>query len=104
VGESSADLAGLLVAHDAYLLSLHGKPDAVKNGLTGEQRFFIAFAQRWRRLQTDATLHHQIAADSHAPPACRADLVRNVEAWARAFDVKSGDKLYLKPEARFRAW
>ncbi|HMI18152.1 MAG TPA: M13 family metallopeptidase [Sphingomonas sp.] len=104
VGESSADLAGLLVAHDAYLLSLHGKRDVVKNGLTGEQRFFIAFAQRWRRLQTDAALQRQIATDTHAPPVCRADLVRNVEAWARVFGVRPGDKLYLKPEARFRVW
>jgi endothelin-converting enzyme/putative endopeptidase len=104
VSESSADLAGLLAAHDAYLLSLHGKNDVVKDGLTGEQRFFIAFAQRWRRLQTDAALQHQIATDSHAPPACRADLVRNAGAWARAFSVKPGDKLYLKPEERFRLW
>jgi putative endopeptidase len=104
VGESSADLAGLLAAHDAYLLSLHGRHDVIKTGLTGEQRFFIAFAQRWRRLQTDAALQRQIASDSHAPPQCRADLVRNVEAWAHAFDLKDGDELYLKPGARFQVW
>ena len=104
VGESSADLAGLLIAHDAYLRARHGKPDRVKNGLSGEQRFFIAFAQRWRRLQTDASLHHQIESDIHAPPACRGNLVRNVDAWDWAFAVKPGDKLYLEPAARFRIW
>lgn len=104
VGESDADLAGLLMAHDAYLRALRGKPDRVRNGLTGEQRFFIAFAQRWRRLQTDVSLHHQIDTDIHAPPACRGNLVRNVDAWDQAFGIKPGDKLYLEPAARFRIW
>jgi len=104
VGESIADLAGLLAAHDAYLRSLHGRPDIVKDGLTGEQRFFVAFAQRWRRVQTDAALHRQIASDIHAPPECRGNLVRNVTAWVRAFGVKPSDRLYLEPEARFRIW
>jgi len=103
VGESSADLAGLLVAHEAYRRSLGGKPDAVKNGLTGEQRFFVAFAQRWRRLQTDASLRRQIETDTHAPPACRSNLVRNVTAWDEAFGVRPGDKLY-QPTERFRIW
>lgn len=104
LGESSADLAGLSVAHDAYLRALHGKRDVVKNGLTGEQRFFLAFARRWRRLQTDAALRRQIASDIHAPPACRANLVRNVAAWARAFGVKPGDKLYLEPQVHIAIW
>jgi len=104
VGESSADLAGLLVAHDAYRRALGGKPDIVRNGLTGEQRFFVAFAQRWRRLQTDASLGHQIETDTHAPPACRGNLVRDVTAWDAAFGVRAGDKLYLEPSARFRIW
>jgi predicted metalloendopeptidase len=104
LGESAADLAGLAVAHDAYLRSLHGRPDRVRNGLTGDQRFFIAFAERWRRLQTDAALRRRIATDTHAPPACRSNLVRNIAAWARAFDVKPGDRLYLKSEARVLVW
>lgn len=104
LGESVSDLAGLAIAHDAYLLSLHGRRDVVRSGLTGEQRFFIAFAQRWRRLQTDAALRQQIATDNHAPPACRSNLVRNVDAWARAFDVRPGDRLYLAPEARVQIW
>lgn len=103
-GESLADLVGLQVAHDAYMLSLHGKPDVVKNGLTGEQRFFIAFAERWRKRQTDAALRQQVAADTHLPPEYRADAVRNLDAWYAAFDIKPGDKLYLKPEDRVRIW
>jgi putative endopeptidase len=80
-GEDIADLTGLIVAHDAYILSLHGKPDVIKNGFTGEQRFFLAWARRWRRLQTDASLRNQIATDTHAPWEFRADTVRNLETW-----------------------
>lgn len=104
LGENSADLAGLLVAHDAYVLSLDGKPDTVRDGLTGDQRFFVAFARRWRKLQTDTALRQQIAADTHAPGEYRADTVRNLEPWVRAFEVKPGDRLYLPPEARFQIW
>ncbi|MEO8373700.1 MAG: M13 family metallopeptidase [Sphingomonas bacterium] len=104
LAESAADLAGLAGAHDAYLLSLRGRPDSVKSGLTGEQRFFIAFAQRWRGPQTDAALRRQIETDTHAPAACRSNLVRNSAAWVRAFNVKPGDELYLRPEARIGIW
>lgn len=104
LAESAADLAGLSVAYDAYRLSLHGRRDVVRNGLTGDQRFFVAFAQRWRRLQTDAALRRQIAADTHAPPAYRSDIVRNLPEWIAAFGVKPGDRLYLKPEDRVRIW
>jgi len=104
LSESAADLVGLTIAHDAYLLSLHGRRDVVRNGLTGEQRFFIAFAQRWRRQQTGASLQRQIATDNHAPPQCRSGLVRNVDAWSRAFNVRPGDTLYLEPDARIRIW
>ncbi len=104
LGENIADLAGLLVAHDAYVLSLKGKPDAVIGGLTGEQRFFLAFAQRWRKTQTEAALRRQVASDNHAPGEYRSDGVRNVDAWYKAFDVVPGDKLYLKPEDRIAIW
>jgi predicted metalloendopeptidase len=104
LSESAADLTGLVIAHDAYLLSLRGRADVVRNGLTGEQRFYIAFAQRWRRQQSDAALRQQIASDSHAPPQCRAGLVRNVDAWTRAFNVQPGDRLYVAPEARIHIW
>ncbi len=104
LGENIADLAGLLVAHDAYVRSLKGKPDAVIDGLSGEQRFFLAFAQRWRKTQSEAALRRQIASDSHAPGEYRSDSVRNVDAWYKAFDVVPGDKLYLKPEDRIAIW
>jgi len=104
LGESIADLAGLVVAHDAYILSLHGRPDVVKDGLSGEQRFFLAFARRWRRVQTDAALRQQIGGDTHAPGEYRAANVRNLEAWVRAFDVQPGQRLYLPPEKRSAIW
>jgi endothelin-converting enzyme/putative endopeptidase len=104
LSESIADLAGLLTAHDAYLLSLKGKPDVVIGGLTGEQRFFLAFSQRWRKIQSEDSLRHQIKTDTHPPGEYRSDTVRNVEAWYKAFDVAPGDKLYLKPEDRISIW
>jgi predicted metalloendopeptidase/nicotinamidase-related amidase len=104
LAESAADLAGLSVAFDAYHRSLRGRPDVVRNGLTGDQRFFIAFARRWRMLQTDAALRRQIATDSHPPGLCRAGLVRNTDAWTRAFGVRPGDRLYLEPGARVQIW
>ncbi|MGH9747242.1 MAG: M13 family metallopeptidase [Candidatus Acidiferrales bacterium] len=102
--ENIADLAGLLVAHDAYVLSLKGKTDAVIGGLSGEQRFFLAFAQRWRRSQSEAALRRQIATDTHSPGEYRSDTVRNVEAWYKAYKVVPGDKLYLRPEDRVAIW
>src|SRR3954466_3330575 len=104
LGENIADTAGLLVAHDAYLLSLKGKKDVVIGGLTGEQRFFIAFAQRWRKLQDEGALRRQIATDTHPPGEYRSDTVRNIDAWYKTFNVAPGDKLYLKPEDRSRVW
>jgi predicted metalloendopeptidase len=105
LNESIADQAGLLVAHDAYILSLKGKPDTTMiGGLTGEQRFFVAFAQRWRKLQDEASLRKQIAADIHPPGEYRSDSVRNVDVWYKAFNVVPGDKLYLKPQDRVRIW
>ncbi len=104
MGEDLADLTGLIIAHDAYLLSLHGRSDVVKDGLTGEQRFFLSFARRWRRLTTDDALRSQIATDIHAPGEYRSDTVRNLQAWYDAFGVKPGDKLYLDPAARPHIW
>jgi putative endopeptidase len=102
--ESVADLAGLQVAHDAYVISLKGKADAVIGGLTGEQRFFLAFAQRWRRAQTEAALRRQLATDTHLPPPYRSDAVRNVDAWYTAYEIAPGDKLSLTPDARVSIW
>jgi putative endopeptidase len=104
LGESIADLAGLLTAHDAYVLSLKGKPDVVIGGQTGEQRFFLAFSRRWRKIQSEAALRRQIATDTHPPGEYRSDAVRNVDAWYKAFSVAPSDKLYLKPEDRIGIW
>lgn len=104
LAESSADLAGIGIAYDAYRRSLHGRQDVIRHGLTGDQRFFIAFAQRWRMVQTDAALRRQVASDTHAPGMCRAGVVSNLDAWSRAFNVRSGDRLYLTPGARIRIW
>jgi putative endopeptidase len=108
LSENIADIAGLLVAHDAYVLSLKeklkGKPDAVIGGLTGEQRFFLAFAQRWRRNQTEAALRRQLKNDTHSPGEFRSDTVRNIDSWYKAYGVTPGDKLYLKPEDRVGIW
>ena len=104
LSENIADLAGLLVAHDAYILSLKGKPDVAIDGLTGEQRFFLAFAQRWRKAQGEAALRRQIKSDTHSPGQYRSDTVRNVEAWYRAYEIAPDQKLYLRPEDRVVIW
>jgi putative endopeptidase len=104
LGENIADLAGLSVAHDAYIKSLGGKPAPVIDGLTGDQRFFLAFAQSWRSKTRDAALRAQVVSDGHAPGRFRAQTVRNIDAWYDAFAPKPGQALYLKPEARVRIW
>jgi putative endopeptidase len=104
LSESVADLAGLLVAHDAYVLSLKGKCDRVLGGLNGEQRFFLAFAQRWRKAQDESALRQQIKTDTHPPGMYRSDSVRNIDEWYKAYEIAPGDKLYLQPEDRVRIW
>jgi predicted metalloendopeptidase len=104
LGENIADVAGLLAAYDAYRLSLNGRADDVKDGLSGDQRFFISFAQSWRAAIRDAALRTRIATDGHAPDKYRADAVRNLDAWYSAFLVQPRQKLYLAPKARVRVW
>jgi putative endopeptidase len=104
LSENIADLAGLVVAHDAYLLSLKGKTDVVVDGLSGEQRFFLAFAQRWRKAQGETVLRRQIATDTHPPGEYRSDTVRNIESWYKAYEIAPADKLYLKSEDRVGVW
>ena len=100
LSENIADVAGLLAAYDAYRLSLQGKPDTVKDGLTGDQRFFISFGQSWRSKMRDAELRREIATDGHAPEQYLADTVRNLNAWYDAFSVQSAQKLFLPPDRR----
>jgi len=104
LGEDVADLAGLRVALDAYHLSLHGRSDRKVNGVTGDQRFFIAFAHRWQMLQSEDALRKQVANDIHAPGPFRSATVRNVDSWYKAFGVSRGEQLYLEPENRIGIW
>ncbi len=104
LSENIADVAGLLSAYDAYRLSLQGKPDRVIDGLTGDQRFFISYAQSWRSKTREAELRRRIATDGHAPDEYRADTVRNLDSWYDAFSVMSGQRLYLPLSDRVRVW
>lgn len=105
MGENIADLAGALVALDAYRASLKGEAAPVIDGLSGEQRFFIAYAQSWRAKRREDALRSQIVSDPHAPEEYRVNgIVRNMDAWYEAFAVKPGDKLHLAPDARARIW
>ncbi|HYO78548.1 MAG TPA: M13-type metalloendopeptidase [Thermoanaerobaculia bacterium] len=104
-GENIGDLGGLMVAHEAYKLSLKGQPAPVIDGFTGDQRFFLAYAQIWRALFRDEALRQQLTTGPHAPGFIRAFApLRNIDAWYEAFGVKEGDKLYIKPEDRVRIW
>lgn len=104
LGENIADLAGLAAAYDAYHASLNGAEAPVIDGFTGDQRFFIAYAQTWATKMREAALRQRIATNGHAPGMYRALTVRNLDAWYAAFDVKPGDQLYLAPEERVRIW
>ena len=105
MGENIADFAGIQVALDAYHKSLGGKSAPVIDGLSAEQRFYLANAQVWRAKQREDAVRNQVATDPHSPGRFRAiGPVRNVEAWYQAFDVKPGDKNYIAPEARAKIW
>ncbi len=104
LSENIADVAGLLAAYDAYRLSLHGQPDAVKDGLTGDQRFFVSFGQSWRSKMRDAEMRRRVATDGHAPAEYRALTVRNVDAWYDAFQVHAPQRLFLEPKQRVPVW
>jgi len=104
LGENIGDLAGLSLALDAYHMSLGGRPAPVLGGFTGDQRFFMSYAQVYRTLQREGFLRQQLATDPHSPGEWRAAEVRNVDAWYAAFDIKPGMKMYLPPEKRVRVW
>jgi putative endopeptidase len=104
LSENIADLAGLSASYSAYHLALKGKPAPSIDGLSGDQQFFIAFAQSWRRKTRDAALRQQIVTDGHAPSQYRGVTLRNLDPWYSAFDVKPGQGLYLSPAERVRMW
>ena len=105
LGENIGDNGGVAVALLAYRLSLGGRPAPVLANLSGEQRFFLAYAQVWRTHAREEALRNQVLTDSHSPPEFRVNgVVRNLSAWYEAFGVKPGDRLYLPPEERVTIW
>ena len=105
VGENIGDLGGLNVANEAYRISLKGQPAPVLDGLTGEQRFFLAYAQIWREKYREGALREMVMSNEHSPSRFRVNgPLPNIDDWYRAFNVQPGDKLYIKPEDRVRIW
>lgn len=105
LGENIGDLGGLSVANAAYHRSLHGAAAPVLDGLSGEQRFFLSWAQVWRQEQRDEDLRSQVTSNPHSPAKFRVNgVVRNVDAWYPAFNVQPGGKLYLPPDERVHIW
>jgi putative endopeptidase len=105
MGENIADLGGVLLALDAYHASLHGKPAPVIDGLTGDQRVFLGWAQVWREKIRDDRARQLAVSDPHSPAHFRViGPLRNIDAWYRAFDIKPTDPLYLTPDQRVRLW
>jgi predicted metalloendopeptidase len=105
LGENIGDLGGLSVSYAAYHLSLHGRQPRVIDGLTGDQRFFLATAQVYQSLYRDELLRKLVVSNPHSPPRFRLNgVVRNMDAWYAAFDVQPTDRLYLAPAERVRIW
>jgi predicted metalloendopeptidase len=105
IGENIGDLGGLNMAYHAYHLSLGGRPAPVVDGLTGDQRFFLSWAQVWRAKIRDGQLREYVMSDVHSPPYFRVNgPLPNIDEWYKAFDVHPGDKLYIKPEERVSIW
>jgi putative endopeptidase len=105
MGENIADFAGIQVALDAYHKSLGGKAAPVIDGLTGDQRFFLAYAQVWREKQRDDALRSQVTTDPHSPGRFRVlGPIRNVQAWYDAFGITPGSTMYIPPEQRAHIW
>ena len=100
-----ADLAGINVAYDAYHKSLGGKAAPVIDGYTGDQRFFLGFAQVWRSKYRDANVLQRVTTDPHTTGFLRSNVVRNLDAWYAAFPAaKPGEALYLPPAERVKVW
>jgi putative endopeptidase len=105
IGENIGDLGGLNMAYHAYQLSLKGQPAPVIGGLTGDQRFFLSWAQVWRAKYRDGALRELVMSDVHSPSYFRVNgPLPNIDAWYKAFNVQPGDKLYIKPDDRVSIW
>jgi putative endopeptidase len=105
LGENIGDVGGLSMAYRAYRMSLNGQEAPVIDGLTGDQRFFLAWAQVWRSMQREASGRQRLLTDPHSPEQFRTNgAVRNMDAWYKAFNVTPDDALYLPPEERVHIW
>jgi predicted metalloendopeptidase len=105
LGENIGDLGGLSVSYAAYHRALHGAAAPALDGFSGDQRFFLGWAQVWRQKQRDENLRTQVTSDPHSPAKFRVNgVVRNVNAWYPAFDVQPGEKLYLPADERVHIW
>ncbi|MEY2548692.1 MAG: putative endopeptidase, partial [Verrucomicrobiota bacterium] len=105
MGENIADLGGVVVALDAYRTSLKGKPAPVIDGLSGEQRVFLGWAQAWRGKLREDAVRRQVVSDPHSPRQYRVNgVMRNIDAWYEAFKVKADEKLFIDPKGRVRIW
>ena len=104
LGENMADLNGLKTSYDAYKLSLGGKAAPVLDGFTGDERFYLGWAQVWRTKYREPQLRQQLLTDPHSPGTQRVDEVRNMDPWYKAFDVTKGETLYLAPPERVQVW
>ena len=105
LGENIGDVGGLSLAYRAYRMSLNGEEAPVIDGLTGDQRFFLSWAQVWRSASREAAMRQQMLTDPHSPEYFRVNgVVRNQDAWYKAFDITPDDELYLPPEERVHIW
>ena len=105
MGENIGDMSGLQVSYTAYKMALNGQPAPVVDGLTGDQRFFLAFAQAWRGKQREDAIKTQVASDPHSPRRFRIiGPLRNLDAWYSAFGVTPESKFYIPPDQRVRIW
>lgn len=104
LGENIGDVGGIAMAYHAYKLSLNGKEAPIIDGTTGDQRFFLSWAQVWKEKRTEQSMLNQLRGGTHAPGRFRAQAPRNHDAWYEAFDVKPGDALYLSESERVRIW
>ncbi|MDX2369084.1 MAG: M13 family metallopeptidase, partial [Colwellia sp.] len=105
LGENIGDLSGVTIAYKAYKASLNGKQSPVIDGLTGDQRFFMGYAQIWRSKIVEKSLRNRVATDPHSPGEFRAlGSLSNMNKFYEAFDVKEGDAMYIAPEKRVKIW
>jgi len=105
LGENIGDLAGVTIAYKAYKASLEGKEAPIIEGLTGDQRFFMGFAQIWRSKIVEKSMRNRVTTDPHSPAEFRAlGSLSNMPEFYQAFEVKPGDKMYIAPDKRVKIW